>query len=79
MAYSAVTVSDLGDGDAKELERFIGKILSKIDSKEHSLTLTFTDGSSIEAKGSRWDDCALGVYCEFTEPPREPKDPTAQA
>lgn len=51
-------LSDLEEGDARE---FIGKTIAKLDAREHSLRLWFTDGQSVAISGHSVDGCALRI------------------
>lgn len=53
-------LSELLEDDA---EKLIGKTVSRVDAYESSLTLTFTDGSSITCSGYQFDG-AMGVRFE---------------
>ncbi len=53
-----------GYADREALTPFIGRTVAAIDNGEYTLTITFTDGSTIIANGNRWDGCSLGVECE---------------
>lgn len=50
--------SDMNIEEAKSL---IGKTISKVISTEYSVYLVFTDNSTMQATGSRWGDCSLGI------------------
>lgn len=54
----------LSDMSLAEGEALIGKTVQSIDAGEYSLTITFTDGSTIECCGSNYDGCSLGVTVE---------------
>ena len=65
--YSSDTVYKdfLGDAEGYDLEKFIGKKIKRIENNEYTLKIIFEDNSWIEANGSRWDGCCLGVDYEF--------------
>lgn len=57
-------VGFLSDMSGDEAEAMIGKTIASIDAQEHFVDITFTDGSSFTASGSRWDDCSMGAEYE---------------
>lgn len=60
-------LSELSGADA---EMLVGKTVARIEAHEFSLTLHFTDNSTIKVKGSLRDGAPLGVEC--SEPSVEP-------
>lgn len=65
MTLPGVTHHGWGNGaSAEELAPFIGKSVVGIELGEYELTITFSDGSTITAKGSSWDGGSLSVDCE---------------
>lgn len=54
----------LSDMSLAEGEALIGKTVARVDGGEYSLTITFTDGSTIECVGSNYDGCSLFVTVE---------------
>lgn len=67
MTIPSVTHHGCGNGaSAEDLAPFIGKSVVGIELGEYELTITFSDGSAITAKGSTWDGCALQVDCDPT-------------
>lgn len=55
----------LSDASADECEQLLGKTIAKVEAREYTFILFFTDGSTLELNGNRWGGCALGI--EFSE------------
>ena len=56
--------SDLTPNEADSL---IGKSIIKVDAREYSITLYFSDGTELTTTGGRWDACCLGVSLDKSE------------
>ena len=54
-------VEFLSDLSPEEAEKMIDKTIAKINAREYGITLTFTDGSTFEARGGSWDGCSMGA------------------
>lgn len=62
----AIRCEYLSDATPAECERVIGKTVASVNAREYAFEIIFTDGTTLETRGARGDDCALGV--EVTEP-----------
>lgn len=47
-----------------ECESLIGKTIAKIEAREYSFRIIFTDESFVECSGNTYDGCSMGVEVE---------------
>lgn len=55
------TVELLSDLMVEDAKKMVGKTVERIEAREYSITITFSDGSKFAASGYRWGDSAMGA------------------